>query len=154
MGVGTLIQNIQAVLAPAVMVSSAALLLLGWHTKFSNLATRFRALHHERRLLAGKADRTDADNDRLRSVRLQLDHLLRRAACVKRAILLADAAIICFMASSALIFFSVYTAAAIGHGAMLVFVAGLACVVASAVVMMVETRLFFTVLMLERPEGG
>lgn len=150
MEIATLIQDIQYVLAPAVMVSSAALLLLGWQTKFSNLASRFRSLHHERRLLAGKADRAVADEDRLRSIQEQLDHLMRRAAHVKRAILLAYAAIVCFMASSVLIFLNVYTAAAVGQGAILVFLVGLACVLASAVVMMAETRLFYTVLTLER----
>jgi hypothetical protein len=145
-----LVQTIHYVVAPAVMVSSAALLLLGLQAKFSNLANRFRGLHQERRSLSLKAARDAAEEERLRSVREQVEFLLRRAAYVKRAILLAYAAIACFVGTSVLIFFSVFAAGAWGRGAIAAFVCGLACVLASAVVMIGETRLLYKALTLER----
>jgi len=39
--VAEIVQKIQYMIAPAVMVSSSALLLLGFNNKFSNLANRF-----------------------------------------------------------------------------------------------------------------
>ena len=150
MDIAQLVQEIQYVLAPAVMVSSAALLLLGFQAKFSNLANRFRGLHHERRLLSLKATRDDSEEERLRSLQEQVEHLMRRATCVKRAIVLAYLAIVCFMGSSMLMFFNVYASFHLGHGVIAVFMFGLACVLASALVMIVETRLFYKVLTLER----
>jgi hypothetical protein len=41
MGLDTIVLEIQNVLAPAVMISSSALLLMGFQAKFSNLANRF-----------------------------------------------------------------------------------------------------------------
>jgi hypothetical protein len=150
MEIAQLVQDIQAVLAPAVMVSSAALLLLGLQAKFSNLASRFRGLHHERRLLVLKAERNAAEEERLKSVQDQAEHLMRRAACVKRAIMLSYIAIASFMGSSMLLFFDVFTSLRLDQGVVGVFIVGLGCVLGSALVMIAETRLFYTVLTLER----
>ena len=51
MDVAKIVEEIHLVLAPAVMISSSALLLLGFQTKFSNLASRFRTLNYELREL-------------------------------------------------------------------------------------------------------
>ena len=145
-----LIQGIQYALAPAVVVSSAALLLLGLQAKFSNLASRFRVLQHERRTLALQAGGDSSQTQRLGNVQAQLEQLMRRAACVKRAIMLAYAAIVCCMGSSVLIFLNVYAAFQLGHAVIGLFMLGLACVLAGALVMVEETRLFYRVLLLEQ----
>ena len=150
MEITQLVQEIQYVLTPAVMVSSTALLLLGLQTKFSNLANRFRTLHHERRTLSLKATRDAAEEDRLRNVQEQVDHLMRRAACVKTAVLLAYSGIVCFMVSSILIFCTLSAPFPLGYGVIAAFMLGLACVLVSALVMLIETRLFHKVLTLER----
>jgi hypothetical protein len=150
MDIAQLVQEIQYVLAPAVMVSSAALLLLGLQAKFSNLASRFRGLHHERRALALKAERSAAEEERLASVQDQVEHLMRRAACVKRAIMLSYVAIACFMGSSMLLFLDVFASFHLDRGVITVFMFGLGCVLGSALVMIAETRLFYRVLTLER----
>ena len=145
-----LIQEIQYALTPAVMVSSAALLLLSLQTKFSNLATRFRALHQERRTLSLKVPRNSTEDERLCSVQEQAKHLMRRAACVRTAISLAYSGIACFMVSSVLIFFNFDASFQLGRGVIVVFMLGLACVLGSALVMVIETQLFHKVLTLER----
>ena len=149
MNIAARIQEIQYVVAPAVMVSSTALLLLGLQTKFSNLASRFRALHHERRVLWLKAVRDEAEHSWLRNVQAQVEQLMRRASCVKRAILLSYAAIVCFTGTSVLLLCDVYVSFQGGRIALAVFLLGLCCVLLSALVMMFETSLFHQVLTLE-----
>jgi hypothetical protein len=145
-----LIQEIQSVVAPAVMVSSAALLLLGFQAKHSNLANRFRALNHEKRLLASKATRDQHETGRLQSLQQQVDHLMRRATYVQRAIVCAYSAIGCFTGSSVLIFVSAHVPAWLGCGVIAIFMSGLACLMSSVVLMIRETQLFHKILTLER----
>ena len=59
MDITEIVQEIQYVLSPAVMVSSSALLLLGLQNKFSSLANRFRALNQEKRVLLQRAARDE-----------------------------------------------------------------------------------------------
>ena len=143
------VQDIQYVLAPAVMVSSSALLLLGFQNKFSNLANRFRALNHEERLLQAKPTRDRVEQGRLDNLTEQIRHLIARAKLVKNAILSAYAGIACFSGTSILIFVNLYTPVQIWTEISAVFIAGILCVLASAFFMIGETRLFYRVIDLE-----
>ncbi len=149
MGTDGLIQTIQHVLTPAVMVSSSALLLLGFQTKFSNLANRFRALNHEKRLLAEKPHRTSAEESRFVNLEGQVGQLMRRATLVKRAIVLTYGAIMCFAGSSVLIFASAYMPAAPSHPIAFVVVAGFFLLLTAAVFLIQETLLFYHIIKLE-----
>lgn len=150
MEIARTIQEIQYVLAPAIVVSSSALLLLGLQAKFSNVASRFRTLNHEKRVLSLKADRDEAEEGRLQSLSDQVDSLLRRATYVKNAILLSYVGIVCFTGTSVLLFLDVYLASQLHHGVIAVFMIGLACLLVSAVLMILETRLLHKVLTLEK----
>ena len=150
MEITKIVQEIQYVLAPAVMVSSSALLLLGYQNKFSNLASRFRALNHEKRLLVRKAQKDETEKERLLSLEQQIDHLMARARHVKNAILMAYAAIICFSVTSVLIFLNVYAAFQLYQTIIVVFLAGLFMTLAGAACLIAETRLFYKVIALER----
>src|SRR3989338_954931 len=104
MELSNLVQQIQYMLAPAIMVSSSALLLLGYQNKFSALFNRFRSLNQERRLLVQKIKRESAEEDRLGNLKAQLGRLFKRATNVKNAIVLTYSAIICFLATSVFLF--------------------------------------------------
>lgn len=150
MEITKIVQEIQYVLAPAVMVSSSALLLLGYQNKFSNLASRFRALNHEKRLLVRKDQKDETEKERLLSVEQQIDHLMARARHVKNAIVMAYGAIICFAVTSVLIFLNVYAYFQLYQAIIVVFLAGLFLTLAGAACLIAETRLFYKVIALER----
>lgn len=141
--------EIQLVLAPAVMISSSALLLLGFQTKFSNLANRFRALNYEKRELAKKERREGREEERYLNLSMQVAHLFRRATQVKNAILLAYAAILLFLVTSVLIFVNIRSETSLSFWIVFAFLAGLVLELIASIVMMVEVNLAFKVVRLE-----
>ena len=149
MDVTKIVQSIQYVLAPAVMVSSAALLLLGYQNKFSNLASRFRALNHERRLLSQKISRDPLEETRLQNLIEQIDQLMQRANHVKNAIVLAYFSIISFTGASFLIFLNVYAFFRIYHVIFVIFFLGLLALLNSAILMTRESWLSYRIIALE-----
>ena len=150
MEIEAVVKEIQYVIAPAVMVSSSALLLLGFQTKFSNLASRFRALNQERRTLDRKTGKDENDQERLKSLTEQVEQLMRRASHVKNAIISTYFAIICFVATSILLFLNAHTSNGF-HGLLIgVFLMGFLALVATCVLMVLETGLFFKVIAVEK----
>lgn len=143
----SIIQKIQYAIAPAVMISSSALLLLGFQNKFSNLANRFRALNHEKRNLSYKTDKDAAEQERLESLFQQVNQLLRRAYYVKNAIVMTYLAILFFAGTSVLIFLDFYTDWE--KLTFIVFTFGLLSLWVSAILMILETSLFYHIINIE-----
>lgn len=144
-----IVEEIQLVVAPAVMISSSALLLLGFQTKFSNLASRFRSLNHELRELKKVDPKESWQSERQQSLVQQVAHLYSRVTHVKNAIILAYAAILSFILTSILIFLNmkgaiVYTSWTLGA-----FILGLLLEFGSVLTLMVEVALAFKVLRIE-----
>ncbi len=107
----TTIQAIQAILAPAVMITGVALLLLTLNARHSSIVNRIRLLDDEKRTLGKKKLRKerkldDTENERLRSIETQLNLLLPRLAYVRNGML-------CHMLS---VLFFVLTSFSIGLG--------------------------------------
>ena len=150
MDITKIVQEIQYVLSPAVMVSSSALLLLGFQNKFSNLASRFRALNHEKRVLSQKDRRDASEEDRLINLNSQIHNLMRRASYVKNAIVLTYLAIVSFAGTSVLIFLNIYSLFQLTHLMIIWFLLGLLLIFVSAILMILETNLFYKVISLER----
>ena len=150
MEIEAIVKEVQYVIAPAVMVSSSALMLLGFQTKFSNLASRFRALNQERRLLDRKADKDEVERMRLKSLTEQVEQLMRRASFVKNAILSTYFAIISFVGTSILIFLNAHTSNRFHELLIAVFLLGFLSLVLTCVLMMLETSLFFKVIAVEK----
>lgn len=100
-------QAIQAILAPAIMVSASGLLLLGLLNRYSVIMSRIRALNEERRRLlratAPPESATAADVTRLASVLRQLPNLLGRVRLLRNAVLCQVAAVGCFVLTSLLL---------------------------------------------------
>jgi len=150
MNVAEIVQKIQYMIAPAVMVSSSALLLLGFQNKFSNLANRFRVLNQEKRGLSQKSHKEELEILRLNSLTLQVDHLMKRASYVKNAILFTYLAIICFLGASILVFLNVYVSFQLNYGIAYVILAGFLSLIATSVFMLLETWIFYGIIALEK----
>lgn len=148
--INRLIQDIQYVLSPAIMVSSSALLLLGLQNKFSNLANRFRALNQEKRTLFLKESRTVVEGNRLHNVEMQIECLIKRASLVKNAIILSFFGIICFTGTSVLIFLDLFDHFHLGEFFTAIFLLGLMLILFSAILMIYETHLFYKIVLLEK----
>jgi len=150
MDLGKILQEIQYMVAPAIMVSSAALLLLGFQNKFSTLANRFRALNQERRFLSLKNSKTKEEAERLANLSEQVHHLHERATCVKNAILLVYAAIACFVSTSICVFISVHTVFQLFYAVILLFLLGFILILISSFIMIKEILLAFKIVTLEK----
>lgn len=100
----TSIEAIQAILAPAVMLSSSALFFLGLSNRYVALLTRIRLLNEEKRQLnrklreRGKLE--SPDNNRLLHINKQVDALLQATWYVRNAIMCDVLAVICFVLAS------------------------------------------------------
>ena len=149
MDVTAIVEEIHLVLAPAVMISSSALLLLGFQTKFSNLASRFRALNHELRELKKTLQRESWQEERFESLKRQVSHLFARATHVKNAILLTYGAILFFLLTSVLIFLNVHGAHAFFAWIQVCFVLGLILQFSAVFTLMIEVALAFKVIKIE-----
>lgn len=144
------VQVIQTTLAPAVMISSAALLLLGFQNKFSALFDRFRILNEEKRDLKRKLRRDDFEEERLKNIEEQLTRLMRRAKHVKNAILCAYSAMISFLATSFFLFWSNYAPYNFNYVTLTFFGAGLVLIVLAAISIIVEVTISYNILTIEK----
>ena len=85
----SVIQAIQLILAPGVMISACGLLLLGINNKFTSVLNRIRILTEERRkMILNAADRNfhPAENQRIESIARQVAGLLDRARLIRNSI--------------------------------------------------------------------
>lgn len=101
------VEAIQAILAPAVMVSACGLLLLGLLNRYATIMGRMRALNNERRDLLRRVspaqEVTPLEAERLASVVRQLGDLLDRVRLLRNAVISLVVAVGCFVLSSLLI---------------------------------------------------
>jgi hypothetical protein len=102
--VANAIGTIQDILAPAVMITGVALLLLTFNARHSALVNRIRLLDDEKRQISrklgssGKLDQTE--ETRLKSIRNQLNLLLPRLAYVRNGMLCHLIAVLFFVLTS------------------------------------------------------
>ena len=141
-------QIIQYSLTPGIMISSSALFLLGLQTRFSNLFSRFRILNQERRALEHLPARDSVAGERLQSVVLQLDRILKRTSAVKNAILFFYGAILCFIGTCLSLFLSPW-APQFATAGLLAFFVGIMSILAASVFMIREIALAYHILELE-----
>lgn len=83
-------QTIQAILAPALLISACGLLLLALNNRYATVTNRIRALNDEKRRRLADPDAIDreyVDTLRFESVMRQIPALMRRAAYLRRALI-------------------------------------------------------------------
>ncbi|MGA7838697.1 MAG: DUF2721 domain-containing protein [Ignavibacteriaceae bacterium] len=99
----SIVQIIQLMLAPGLMISACGLLLLGMNNKYSLVVNRVRLLNEERRRFLIKNKGTDfgyEENIRLESISQQITALLIRVKLVRNAVLAYTLAVAFFVLTS------------------------------------------------------
>ncbi len=140
----TLIQLIQFMLAPAVMISACGLLLLGINNKYSIVVNRIRLLNEERRkmkLKVGSEKSITEDNIRLESINKQLTLLVFRVKLVRNSVLSYTIGVALFVLSSLLIGIAFFTKRVdMDFLILVIFLCGMIAVFAGIIFAMIETK--------------
>ncbi|MFZ2863239.1 MAG: DUF2721 domain-containing protein [Ignavibacteriaceae bacterium] len=101
--INSIVEIIQLMLAPGIMISACGLLLLGMNNKYSLVVNRIRLLNEERRKTLHKSDDTDFmpyENLRLESISVQISKLVYRVSIVRNAVLCYTIAVALFVLTS------------------------------------------------------
>ena len=98
-----IVQLIQGMLAPGLMISACGLLLLGMNNKYSLVVNRIRLLNEEKRKVFHQEKIDDNDSNRLSNIELQISHLIERISLVRNAVFSYSLAVALFIVSSVLI---------------------------------------------------
>jgi len=104
--ISSIVQIIQLMLAPGLMISACALLLLGMNNKYSLVVNRIRLLNEERRKALNKPGDQEfnfQENVRFESISKQLEKLSYRVGLVRNAVLSYTLAVALFVLTSLLI---------------------------------------------------
>lgn len=105
----SIVEIIQLMLAPGIMISACGLLLLGMNNKYSLVVNRIRLLNEERRKAIHKTteDRNFnyQETQRLESISMQISSLVYRVKLVRNAVLSYTTAVALFVLTSLLIGF-------------------------------------------------
>ena len=146
------IQAIQGILAPAVMITGVALLLVTFSARHSSIVNRIRLLNNEKRSLEGTSDK----KKKLRrdSIHHQLDLLLPRLKYVRNGILCQMLAIMFFVLTSLLIGLG-YTSPPPSLTIMIngAFIVGMLLVLVGVIYLALELFLSYRVIVVEVQEG-
>jgi len=106
--ISSIVQIIQLMLAPGLMISACGLLLLGMNNKYSLVVNRIRLLNEERRRVLRRLDDPEfsyQENIRIESISKQLERLTYRVKLVRNAVLFYTIAVALFVITSLLIGF-------------------------------------------------
>jgi len=108
----TIVELIQAMLAPGIMISACGLLLLGMNNKYSLVATRIRTLDEEKRkinIFKMERELDKIENLRLKSIESQLKNLNFRFKLVRNTVICYSFAMGMFIFSSLFIGLKILT---------------------------------------------
>ena len=143
----SVIQIIQLILAPAVMINACGLLLLATSSKYSSVLNRIRLLNDEKRKLFRKAGEKNFDEtQRLESLARQLDNLMTRAKFVRDSVMCYTIAIALFIVTSLTIGCSFLIKGLESDSAvMVVFLAGMVVVLAGIVFSFLDAKKGFEI---------
>lgn len=104
--INSIVEIIQLMLAPGIMISACGLLLLGMNNKYSLVVNRIRLLNEERRKTIHKTDEKNFnyhENLRLESISLQITKLVYRVKLVRNAVMFYTIGVALFVLTSLLI---------------------------------------------------
>ena len=149
----SIVQVIQLMLAPGLMISACGLLLLGMNNKYSLVVNRIRLLNEEKRKFFSKAGEKDfnyEENVRLESISLQLSGLAFRVKLVRNAVLSYTIAVAFFVLTS--LFIGIQYVSGFGklnYIITILFLAGMILVLAGVVYAAYETIKGYDIIHLE-----
>lgn len=104
-----IVQLIQGMLAPGLMISACGLLLLGMNNKYSLVVARIRLLNEEKRKIFHQEKINEDDSNRLSNIELQISHLIGRISLVRNGVFSYSLAVALFIVSSVLIGITINT---------------------------------------------
>jgi hypothetical protein len=138
----SVIQIIQLILAPAVMINACGLLLLATSNKYSSVLNRIRLLNDEKRKLFKKAgEKNFEETQRLESLARQIDQLMQRAKLVRDAVMCYTGAIALFILTSLLIGFGFLIQGFQSDSAIIiVFLAGMVAILAGVIFSFLDAK--------------
>jgi hypothetical protein len=129
----TIVNVIQAMLAPGIMISACGLLILGMNNKYSIVVARIRALTDEKRRLITPPNYGNLNSDeenRLSNINMQIDLFAYRVVLVKEAVISYYIAVGFYILSSLIIGLNfLYDQRIIQLMALITFLAGMLSVV-------------------------
>jgi hypothetical protein len=148
----SIIQVIQLMLAPGIMISACGLLLLGMNNKYSLIVNRIRLLNEERRKVlksAGDREFSYEENVRLESISLQIDKLTLRVRLVRNAVLSYTIAVALFVITSLLIGIEYFAELNLNVLITINFLVGMISVLAGILFAAYETKEGYNIIQLE-----
>jgi Protein of unknown function (DUF2721) len=141
--ISSIVQIIQLMLAPGLMISACGLLLLGMNNKYSLIVNRIRLLNEERRKALHKLGDTEfsfQENVRFESITKQLERLTYRVGLVRNAVLSYTIAVALFVLTSLLIGFGyLFEIARLNSIITILFLLGMTSVLAGVLFAAYET---------------
>ena len=148
----SIVQVIQLMLAPGLMISACGLLLLGMNNKYSLVVNRIRLLNEERRRVVKKAGEMEFsfdENVRLESISLQIEKLTLRVKLVRNAVLSYTIAVALFVVTSLLIGIEYFTPVNFNIIITIFFLLGMLSVLAGVLYAAYETKEGYSIIQLE-----
>lgn len=139
----SVVEVIQSMLAPGIMISACGLLLLGMNNKYSLVVNRIRLLNEERRRAIHKyTDEALAypENVRLESISKQITSLVYRVKLVRNAVLSYTIAVALFVLTSLFIGFEfLFESPGLNYFVTIFFLIGMSSVLAGIIFAAYET---------------
>lgn len=147
-------QAIQAILAPAVMISSSGLFFLGLNARQSSVLTRIRLLNDEKRKLIKEIYHSDeheqCDDIRCFSIEHQMNVLLRRAWYVRNSIICHTLAVAFFVLTSfAIALHFLFSSVLMHHTTLYLFITGMTLVLCGIICLAIDEYLSYSVILIE-----
>ncbi len=147
MTIDAIIRIISLILAPAVMITSCAILLNGSITRYESVNVRMRTMHRERlELLQGLGNITNSgvptgefNTRRIHEIEVQLPLLLQRHKLIRNAVLAENSAILIFVTSMFIIALAVLAnSTLIANIALLAFLIGTGALLVGVIISTLE----------------
>ncbi len=147
MTIDAIIRIISLILAPAVMITSCAILLNGSITRYESVNVRMRTMHRERlELLQGLGKITNSgvppgefNTRRIHEIEVQLPLLLQRHKLIRNAVLAENSAILIFVTSMFIIALAVLAnSTLIANIALLAFLIGTGALLVGVIISTLE----------------
>lgn len=149
----SIIEVIQLMLAPGLMISACGLLLLGMNNKYSLIVNRIRLLNDEKRRVVSKVSGKDFNYEetvRIESISLQIKKLIFRARLVRNAVLSYTIAVALFVITSLLIGFKfIFELEKLGSLITALFLIGMISVLAGVLFAAYETMKGYEIIQVE-----
>lgn len=144
------VQLIAELVTPAVMMSSAGLLLLGLHSKYSSIVSRVRHIVEKRAALEQEEEHTQAVANLTDQIRL----LLHRAWYVRNAVFCLYISILLMIATSLCYALDALAKFSVGRIPVAVFVLGILVLFVGCIFALMEVQYAYRVISLEVERYG